>query len=60
MGSSQKVKASRISPLTFEALDPQTKALMEDRHFEELKEHYNEDEAAEIVAVIALCGFLNR
>ncbi len=32
---------------------------VEDQHFEELKRHYTEDECAEIVAVIAMFGFLN-
>ena len=41
----------------YSALQPNQ---VEGRHFEELKEHYTEDEAAEIVAVIALFGFLNR
>ena len=31
-----------------------------DSHFEALKGHYSEDEIVEIVAVIALFGFLNR
>lgn len=31
-----------------------------DAHFMELKRHYSEDAAAEIVAVIALLGWLNR
>jgi len=31
-----------------------------DAHFIELKKHYNEDAATEIVAVIALLGWLNR
>ncbi|HKA40795.1 MAG TPA: carboxymuconolactone decarboxylase family protein [Burkholderiales bacterium] len=31
-----------------------------DTHFAELKKHYNEDAATEIVAVIALLGWLNR
>jgi alkylhydroperoxidase family enzyme len=31
-----------------------------DAHFEELKKHYSEDAATEIVAVISLLGWLNR
>ncbi len=33
---------------------------VEDRHFDDLKRFYNDDQLAEIVAVIALFGFLNR
>ena len=33
---------------------------VEDCHFEALKQHYTGDEIAELVAVIALFGFLNR
>jgi uncharacterized peroxidase-related enzyme len=31
-----------------------------DRHFDELKKHYSDDAIAEIVAVLALLGWLNR
>lgn len=31
-----------------------------DEHFEDLRQHFSEDEIVEIVAVIALFGFLNR
>ena len=31
-----------------------------DRHFDELKKHYSEDAIVEIVAVLALLGWLNR
>jgi uncharacterized peroxidase-related enzyme len=31
-----------------------------DRHFEELKKHYSDDAIVEIVAVLALLGWLNR
>jgi alkylhydroperoxidase family enzyme len=47
--------ALRIAHLS--ALQPNQ---VEDRHFEDLKQYYTEDQAAEIIAVIALFGFLNR
>ena len=37
-----------------------TPSRVTDRHFDELKKHYSEDAIAEIVAVLALLGWLNR
>ena len=53
--SPQQRAALRLAHLS--ALQPNA---VEDRHFEELKQYYSEDQIAEIVAVIALFGFLNR
>lgn len=37
-----------------------TPSRVTDRHFDELKKHYSDDAIAEIVAVLALLGWLNR
>lgn len=38
----------------------QAPSAVEDRHFDDLRAHYNDTQIAEIVAVIALFGLLNR
>lgn len=62
---------SRIAPVDVAPLDEAAREhlahhaglsanAVEDRHFDDLRRFYNDDQLAEIVAVIALFGFLNR